>query len=111
VLILQDAYQAYAVLSMCRMVATLHTGEIVSKPAAARWARAGVARPHAKLINAAPAWQPGIVFGRLVETTTFLRFALAEAKQFEEGGSTLLRRECPFTRTANAVKELPTLTG
>jgi hypothetical protein len=83
-LLLQDAYQVYAVLSMCRILATLHTGEIVSKPAAARWVRGGVARPHAKLINAAPAWQPGIVFGRLLETTTFLRFVLAEAKQFEE---------------------------
>jgi hypothetical protein len=32
-------YQPYAVLSYCRMLFTLHTGTVVSKPAAARWAK------------------------------------------------------------------------
>lgn len=31
-------YQPYAVLTMCRMLYTLQTGTIISKPAAARWA-------------------------------------------------------------------------
>ncbi len=30
-------YQAYAILSMCRTLYTLHFGEVVSKPVAARW--------------------------------------------------------------------------
>ena len=82
VLLLQDAYQVYAVLSMCRMLVTLHTGEIVSKPAAARWARDVVARPYAALINAALAWGPTMVFNQLVETAAFVRFTLDETKQF-----------------------------
>ncbi len=35
----RPGYQAYAVLTMCRMLYTLQHGAIVSKPAAARWAQ------------------------------------------------------------------------
>jgi hypothetical protein len=35
-------YQAFAVLSMCRALYTLQYGSLVSKPAAARWARAAL---------------------------------------------------------------------
>ena len=38
------AYRAYAVLTMCRIRYTLHTGTVTSKPQAARWA----ARRHAE---------------------------------------------------------------
>lgn len=51
-------YQAYAVLTMCRMAYTLEHGAIVSKPAAARWALAHwEARWHG-LIQRALDWQP-----------------------------------------------------
>lgn len=46
-------YRAYAVLTMCRVLYTLAHGTVVSKPTAARWARAGVAQPWADLINCA----------------------------------------------------------
>jgi hypothetical protein len=35
-------YQAYAVLTMCRALYALEFGEIISKPAAARWAQAAL---------------------------------------------------------------------
>ena len=34
-----QGYQAYAILSMCRVLYTLEFGTVVSKPAAARWAQ------------------------------------------------------------------------
>ena len=35
----QSGYQAYAILSMCRILYTLEYGTVASKPAAARWAQ------------------------------------------------------------------------
>ncbi len=84
-LLRQDAYQAYAVLSMCRMLYTLREGGIVSKPAAGRWAMAEGARPFAGLIEAALAWQPELEFGRLAETESFVRWTLDESRRLEQG--------------------------
>jgi Domain of unknown function (DUF4111) len=50
-------YQAYAVLTMCRMLYTLETGAVDSKPAAARWARSRVAEQWRGLIDRALAWR------------------------------------------------------
>lgn len=52
-------YQAYAVLTMCRMLYTLETGGVASKPAAARWARPRVADEWRGLIDRALAWHDG----------------------------------------------------
>ena len=40
----RSEYQAYAVLTMCRSLYTLQQGSMLSKTAAARWARAGAGR-------------------------------------------------------------------
>lgn len=50
-------YQSYAVLTMCRMLYTLRTGEITSKSGAARWARATIDPRWAGLIERADAWR------------------------------------------------------
>jgi hypothetical protein len=52
-------YQAYAALTMCRMLYTLETGCVASKPAAAAWARPRVAREWRDLIDRALAWRDG----------------------------------------------------
>ncbi len=50
-------YQSYAVLTMCRILYTLDTGTVVSKPVAARWAR-GITDGHwDTLIERALAWR------------------------------------------------------
>ena len=68
-------YQAYAVLTMCRMLYTLTTGEIVSKPAAARWTIENHSR-WADLIQSALAWQPGIEMDCLGEVLELIRYTV-----------------------------------
>lgn len=52
-------YQAYAVLTMCRIRYTLAHGEVASKPVAARWAGRTLARRWSGLIEWALAWPRG----------------------------------------------------
>jgi hypothetical protein len=49
-------YQAYAVLTMCRMLYTLQTGEITSKPYAAYWSKKFLDNKWIGLINRALSW-------------------------------------------------------
>jgi hypothetical protein len=72
-------YQAYAVLSMCRALHTLRCGEIVSKPAAARWAQAAYGSIWGSLIQRALDWLPGIELTASRETAAWIRFTLREA--------------------------------
>lgn len=50
-------YQAFAILTMCRARHTLAHGAIISKPAAAAWARATLPFPWPGLIDTALAWR------------------------------------------------------
>lgn len=50
-------YQAFAILTMCRARYALAHGAIVSKPAAAAWARATLPSPWPGLIDTALAWR------------------------------------------------------
>lgn len=77
------AYQAYAVLTMCRALYTAHYKTIVSKPAAARWAQQALDAPWATLIKRALAWQPGDPLDSLDETLAFIRFTLQTCGQIE----------------------------
>ncbi len=52
-------YQAYAVLTMARILYTLEHGTVVSKAVAARWAREALGEPWAALIRWAEGWWPG----------------------------------------------------
>jgi predicted nucleotidyltransferase len=51
-------YQPYAVLSYCRMLHTLHTGTVESKPASARWAESALDPRWKGLIRRAWAERP-----------------------------------------------------
>lgn len=67
-------YQAYTVLTMCRILYTLHNGAIVSKPVAARWAQAELGDRWAALIDRALAW-PGVPFDDLPQVLDLVRYA------------------------------------
>jgi predicted nucleotidyltransferase len=70
-------YRAFAVLTMCRAWHALAGGAIVSKPAAAAWAREQADRRWADLIDAAVTWRPGEPLDRLDDVLALIRFALA----------------------------------
>ena len=70
------AYQVYTILSMCRIRYTLLHGDILSKPAAVRWALQALEPRWAGLIQAAQAWQPGPPMDHLPEPLAFIRDTL-----------------------------------
>jgi hypothetical protein len=72
-------YQAYAVLTMCRMWYTLEHEAVVSKPAAARWARTTLDKRWVALIEWALRWRPDLQVDdeeKLPETLDFIRHTL-----------------------------------
>ena len=66
-------YQAYTVLTMCRMRYTLEHGEIVSKPVAAEWAKGRLGTEWAPLIERAMAWRHGQAFDELPRVLALVR--------------------------------------
>jgi predicted nucleotidyltransferase len=78
--LLSPAYQAYAVLTMCRALCLLATGEVMTKPEAAAWAQRGpYLWPWRSLIRAAIAYPSGRQSDSKAVTLDFIRFALEEA--------------------------------
>ena len=77
---LKRFYQAYAVLTMCRALCLLATGEVVTKPEAASWATHG---PYLEvwhpLIQSAIAYPGGVQTDQRGATLDFIRFTLEEA--------------------------------
>lgn len=77
---LERGYQAYAVVTMCRALCLLATGELVSKPEAASWALRG---PYLEvwhpLIESAGAYPGGRQLDQRLATLDFIRFTLEEA--------------------------------
>jgi hypothetical protein len=72
-------YQAYAVLSMCRILYTLETGDVTSKPAAAGWARPRVAEAWRPLIDRALAWRDGDGIDDFNQTLELIDWMLRKA--------------------------------
>jgi hypothetical protein len=78
-----DAYQAYAVLSMCRARFTLAHGELVSKPRAANWAQRGLREDQVQLIERALAWRPGETLDALDQVTGLIRDTLVLSRALQ----------------------------
>jgi hypothetical protein len=77
---LKRMYQAYAVLTMCRALCLLATGEVVTKPEAAAWAMRGpYLEPWHPLIHSAIAYPGGAQPDQRLATLEFIRFTLEEA--------------------------------
>ncbi len=79
----ESEYQVYAVLTMCRMLYTIQTGDVTSKPAAVRWAMEAVDGRFTSLIQQANAWQNGMPFDKLAETLDFIGYTLAQSTKYE----------------------------
>ncbi len=78
-------YQAFAVLTMCRALHTLHEGTVVSKPVAARWAQAVLGERWAALIERALVWRPDEPPDDTDEMLAFVRYAVERS---EHAGAT-----------------------
>jgi Domain of unknown function (DUF4111)/Nucleotidyltransferase domain len=73
-------YQASAVLTMCRAICLLTTGEVVTKPHAAAWALQAVyLEPWWPLIRSALAYPGGLQPDQRAASVDFVRFALEDA--------------------------------
>ena len=77
-------YQAYAVITMCRVLYALEHGTIVSKPSAIRWARETLSSPWREVIEKAViASQSKEEAAFLEETLDFIRFVQDRALNFK----------------------------
>jgi hypothetical protein len=79
-------YQAYAVLTMCRILYTLDIGGVVSKPVAARWAQEALGGRWSPLIEQALAWRkdrPDLPGGDIDETLDLVRYTYERCRQYD----------------------------
>ena len=85
--IAQRGYQSYTVLSLCRVLSTLHNGTVVSKPIAARWAQASLDGRWAPLIERALAGRLDSGSAASPEdvnkTLEFIRYSQERSRQYD----------------------------
>jgi hypothetical protein len=74
--LISSEYQAYATLTMCRILYTLQTGCVTTKPGAARWVQKTMGLPWISLIEQALTWRHGMPLDRLNETLDLIRYTL-----------------------------------
>ena len=75
-----DEYQAYTILTMCRLLYTLEHSSIASKPTAAQWA-AGRFPNWAPLNQRARTWRPGTEVNARDESLAMLRFTISASQR------------------------------
>ena len=75
-----DGYHAYTVVTLCRMLYTLHHGTVVSKPVAAQWAQATEGAPWAVLIERALDW--AMCWEYVNETLDFIQYTLRRSEEY-----------------------------
>lgn len=81
--ILSDEYQAYAILTMCRILYTLEHGDVASKPTAAQWAKTILDAHWSLLIDRALAWGHGTEMNAFDDTLTLIRYTLERSESFD----------------------------
>lgn len=79
-------YQAFAVLTMCRVLYTLNRGEVVSKPDAAAWALESLDPAWRPLIERVLVWRHQHERDDLSETVDFIQFTLEQGSDQCGGG-------------------------
>ena len=83
-------YQAYAILTMCRMLYTFENDEIASKPVSARWAQENFPEWH-ELVGWALEWKEDRVFDdKKNETMGFIQFAVDYSKRINMDAKTFV---------------------
>jgi predicted nucleotidyltransferase len=88
-------YQAYAILTMCRMLYTLEHGTVASKPIAARWAQAALGPDRATLVEQALTWHYGVELDRLDDTLDFIHYTLERSRPYEPAPGVALAKRNP----------------
>lgn len=78
-------YQAYGVLTMCRSLYTLRTGETASKTVTANWALQALDPRWHTLIRESLAWPDGLREDALPEVLELIAYTLNEADAVMEG--------------------------
>ena len=78
-------YQPFAVLSMCRMLHTVATGEQASKSAAADWALDALPAEWSPLISHALAWSYGDEIESIDRTTDLMHYAIGLCRGRDPG--------------------------
>jgi hypothetical protein len=73
-------YQAYTILSMCRVLHTMEHGVIASKPVAARWAQRELGGRWATVIERALAWRRGMDLDTFQEAVDLIRYTVDRSK-------------------------------
>lgn len=80
--LLDPGYQPYAVLSMCRSLYTVTTGELASKSKAANWALESLPDDWSSLINHALAWRDGDDIVSIERTKAFMQVVISTTARF-----------------------------
>ena len=81
----ENAYCAFAVITMCRVLHALEHGTVVSKPKAVQWARGHLADRWSELIDkAVAAARHEAVADFLDETLNFIRFVKEQTAKLEK---------------------------
>jgi hypothetical protein len=75
-----DEYQAYAVLTMCRILYTIEKGDVASKPYVAKWAKDNLPSQWLPLIQQASVWRHGKVMNVLDDVVALLRYTLEQGQ-------------------------------
>ncbi len=74
-------WQAYAALSMCRALYTLHYGTVIPKPQAAAWALQALEPTWKPLIKRALIWRHQHEKDDLTETQAFVRYTIQRSEE------------------------------
>ena len=80
------AYQAFAILTMCRALYTLAHGTVASKPTAAAWAQQTLPPPCPALIAKALVWRHDTRPDDMTAMLAFIRYTIEEAEKNPGGG-------------------------
>jgi hypothetical protein len=75
------AYQAFAILTMCRALYTVERGEVASKPVAAAWACAALGRRWSPLVERALTWRHDARPDDMTEMINFIHYTVERCRQ------------------------------
>lgn len=71
-------YQAYIILTMCRILYRATHTDVASKKVASTWGKKELGKPWSDLIEKAEKWRHGLQMNSLDETIAFIRFMMTK---------------------------------
>ncbi len=79
------AYQAFAILTMCRARYTIERGKVASKPVAASWACTALGQRWSPLIERALTWRHDARPDDMTEMVRFIQYTVERCRQAQHG--------------------------